>query len=122
MNYILFAEDDKASRDLIRETLEVEGYTVQTVVDGLAAEQAALADRPLLFLLDVMLPGQSGLEVTRKIKAHYGAEAPPIILITALGSWNDIEQGRLAGADDYLVKPFSPEILIKKIKEALKPV
>ncbi len=118
---ILFAEDDRASLDLIKETLEIQGYTVHPATNGQDALQLALRERPDLLLLDVMMPLKSGLEVTRAVKAHYAPDAPPVILITALGSWEDIERGRLAGADDYIIKPFDPEVLMSKIRAALRP-
>ena len=119
MTYILFAEDDAASQQLIQDTLEAQGYRVRSVSNGIDALTMALADKPGLVLLDVMMPGKNGLEVTRAIKEHYGEDAPPVILITALGSLDNIEQGRLAGADDYITKPFSPEVLSKKVVAAL---
>jgi two-component system phosphate regulon response regulator PhoB len=120
VSYILFAEDDLVSQELIQEMLTLSGYTVEVTNNGVDALAIALERKPQLILLDVMMPLKSGLEVTRAVKTHYGDEAPPIILITALGSLDDIEQGRLAGADDYIIKPFSPEILRNKVRAATK--
>jgi DNA-binding response OmpR family regulator len=119
VSYILFAEDDQISLELIQEMLEVQGFTVETANNGVDALAIALDKKPSLLLLDIMMPLKSGLQVTQAVKAHYGDDAPPVILITALGSLEDIEQGRLAGADDYIIKPFSPEVLHQKIDAAL---
>ncbi len=119
MGYILFAEDDLVSQELILEMLRLQGYDVRVTNNGADALSMALEEKPQLILLDVMMPRKSGLEVTRSVKAHYGDDAPPIILITALGGLDDIEQGRLAGADSYIIKPFSPQSLRDKVQEAL---
>lgn len=119
VSYILLAEDDKASLNLIQEALLAQGFTVRAVNNGQAALTTALAERPDLLLLDIMMPGLSGLEVTREVKDHYKPDAPPVILITALGSWQDIEQGKLAGADEYIIKPFAPDALTSKIRTIL---
>ena len=119
VGYILLAEDDRDSLNLIQDALEAQGFVVRAVNNGQAALTMALAERPALLLLDVMMPGLSGLDVTRSVKAHYMPDAPPIILITALGSWQDVEQGKLAGADEYIIKPFAPDALTSKIRTAL---
>lgn len=115
VGYILFAEDNAILQEIVIEILELQGYTVQAASNGTDALAIALADKPDLMLLDVRMPYKSGLEVTLAIKTHYGDEAPPIILMTALGTLDDIEQGRLSGADDYIIKPFSPEALHEKM-------
>lgn len=119
VGYILLAEDDKDSLNLIQEALLAQGFTVRAVSNGQAALDLALAEKPDLLLLDIMMPGLSGLEVTRAVKAHYAPDAPPVIVITALGSWQDVEQGKLAGADEYIIKPFAPDALTSKIRTAL---
>lgn len=120
MSYILFAEDDKVSQTLIREMLELMGYEIRVTNNGVDAQQMALDERPALMLLDVLMPLRSGLDVTQAVKAHYGEDAPYVILISALGSLQDIEQGKLAGADDYIIKPFSPETLREKVRTAME--
>lgn len=119
MGHILFAEDDAVSQNLIREMLEIMGYEVRVTNNGDDALAMALEERPKLLLLDVLMPKRSGLEVTRAVKLHYGENAPYVILITALGSLQDIEQGRIYGADDYIIKPFSPEALRQKVRSAM---
>lgn len=120
MGYILFAEDDMVSQTLIREMLQLMGYEIRVTNNGVDAQVMALEERPTLMLLDVLMPLRSGLEVTQTIKAHYGEDAPYVILITALGSLQDIEQGRLSGADDYIIKPFSPDVLREKVRTAME--
>jgi CheY-like chemotaxis protein len=107
VGYILFAEDDAMSQRLVREMIEVLGYEVRVADNGADALAMALAERPALMLLDVLMPARSGLEVTRAVRQHYGPQSPTIILITALGSLQDVEQGKLSGADGYIIKPFS---------------
>lgn len=121
MSYILFAEDDPVSQTLIKEMLELMGYAVRVTNNGDDALRMALAERPRLLLLDVLMPRRSGLEVTREVKLHYrdADVIPYIILITALGSLQDIEQGKIYGADDYIIKPFSPEALRTKVRAAM---
>jgi two-component system sensor histidine kinase ChiS len=119
VGYILLAEDDQDSLALIQEALLAQGFTVRAVNNGQAALDLAQTEKPDLLLLDIMMPGLSGLEVTRQVKAHYASDAPPVILITALGSWQDVEQGKLAGADEYIIKPFAPDALTSKIRSAL---
>lgn len=120
MSYILFAEDDKVSQTLIHEMLELMGYEIRVTNNGVDAQSMALEERPALMLLDVLMPLRSGLDVTQAVKAHYGDNAPYVILISALGSLQDIEQGKLSGADDYIIKPFSPEALREKVRTAMK--
>ncbi len=119
MSYILFAEDDPVSQTLIKEMLELMGYDVRVTNNGDDALKMALAERPRLLLLDVLMPRRSGLEVTRDVKLHYRENTPYVILITALGSLQDIEQGKIYGADDYIIKPFSPEALRAKVRAAM---
>lgn len=119
MGHILLVEDDAMTRQLMITMLDGLGYTVQATDNGDSAEAMAVAEKPDLILMDVMMPGRSGLEVTKAIKAHYGDAAPPVIIITAMGRHSDIEAAELAGADDYVIKPFAPDVLQKKIETVL---
>jgi DNA-binding response OmpR family regulator len=116
---ILIAEDEPHILLLIQRKLESAGYVVTTTTDGNEALSLALEHRPDLLLLDILLPGREGLEVCREVKAAYGDEAPPIILISALGQQIDVETGLEAGADDYIIKPFSPRLLLERIEAVL---
>jgi DNA-binding response OmpR family regulator len=119
MTYILVAEDDPHIQLLIQRKLETAGYKVRTTPDGSEALQMVLDEPPRCLLLDVMLPGHSGLEVCRQIKQRLGNKAPPVIIISARGQKADVEAGEAAGADDYLIKPFSPRDLLEHVEAAL---
>jgi two-component system alkaline phosphatase synthesis response regulator PhoP len=119
MGYILIAEDEPHILLLIQRKLEGAGYTVATTMNGNDALQTAFENKPDLLLLDIMLPGLEGLEICREVKAQYGDEAPPVILISALGQQIDVEAGMAAGADDYIIKPFSPRLLLERVEAAL---
>lgn len=119
MSRILVAEDEPHILLLIQRKLESAGHTVIATGDGNDALEMALGSRPDLLLLDIMLPGREGLEVCAEVKAAYGLDAPPVILISALGQQNDVEAGMAAGADDYIIKPFSPRVLLERVEQAL---
>jgi DNA-binding response OmpR family regulator len=120
MKKILIVEDHADIRRLIRMTLEFEDYDIREAHNGEMALDMARELRPDLVLLDVMMPGAlSGLEVCRRLRgdAQAGGE-PHIIMLSARGQASDLEAGLQAGADTYLVKPFSPLQLIDCIAEA----
>ena len=119
MSVILVAEDEPHILLLIQRKLEAAGYTVLTTTNGDDALKMALQERPDLLLLDIMLPGREGLEICREVKQSLGKDAPPVILISALGQQIDVEAGIAAGADDYIIKPFSPRLLLEHIQSAL---
>jgi two-component system alkaline phosphatase synthesis response regulator PhoP len=119
MSRILIAEDEPHILLLIQRKLESAGYSVLTTMDGNEALQIALENKPDLLLLDIMLPGREGLEICQEVKAALGQEAPPVILISALGQQIDVEAGMAAGADDYIIKPFSPRLLLERVQYAL---
>lgn len=119
MSTILVAEDDVHILFLIQRRLESAGYTVVSFEDGRQALDYALEHKPDLLLLDIMLPGMDGLEICRRVKQAYNHEPPPIVLISARGQQADIEAGLAAGADDYIIKPFSPRLLLETIESML---
>ncbi len=116
---ILVAEDDFHILRLIQRQLESAGYLVAPFDNGDDALVCALEQRPDVLLLDIMLPGANGLEICRQVKHAYGDAAPPVILISARGQQADIEAGLEAGANDYIIKPFSPRLLLERIEEVL---
>lgn len=120
MTHILVAEDELHILLLIQRKLESAGYNVITTGDGEHALDIALQDHPDLLLLDVMLPGIEGLDVCREVKLQLGADAPPVILISARGQQVDVEAGLDAGADDYIIKPFSPRVLLERVQNLLR--
>lgn len=114
---LLIEDDDNLSRFLELE-LKTEGYDVAVAKDGLSGLMAARENTPDLILLDWMLPGMTGVEVCRRLRAT-GAELP-VIMLTAKDEIQDRVQGLDAGADDYVVKPFSIEELLARIRAHLR--
>lgn len=119
MKKILIVDDHADIRRLIRMTLEFEDYDVREAADGEAALAVAQEFQPDLVLLDVMMPGDiNGLDVCRRLRATQASgQGPRVIMLSARGQASDREAGLQAGADTYLVKPFSPLQLISCIGE-----
>jgi DNA-binding response OmpR family regulator len=113
MNRILIVEDQPDIRKLIRMTLEFEDYEIHEAADGAFGLRMAMAVKPDVILLDVMMPGElDGLQVCQRVKAEPTLAQTQVVLLTARGQVRDREAGLAAGADEYLVKPFSPLQLI----------
>jgi two-component system phosphate regulon response regulator PhoB len=111
---ILIVEDEESLTTLLRYNLEAAGYAVETVTRGDEAELRLSEEPPDLVLLDWMLPGVSGVELCRRIRARKGTERLPVIMLTARGEEADRVRGLATGADDYVTKPFSvPELLAR---------
>jgi DNA-binding response OmpR family regulator len=118
MTHVLMIEDHADIRRLIRMTLELEDCQVEESNNGARGLEAAQRGRPDIVLLDVMMPGElDGLAVCRRIKADPTLQRTRVIMLSACGTAADIEKGRLAGADAYLVKPFSPLQLMRRVAE-----
>ncbi|MBK1686570.1 response regulator transcription factor [Rubrivivax gelatinosus] len=121
MKRVLIVEDQADIRKLIRMTLEFESYEIHEAADGAYGLRLAQAVRPDLVLLDVMMPGEiDGLQVCQRLKNDPATRAMKIVLLTARGQARDREAGQAAGADEYLVKPFSPLQLIDTIERLLE--
>lgn len=120
---ILIVEDQADIRKLIRMTLEFSGYDLFEAEDGDSGYEMALAVRPHLMLLDVMMPGSmDGLQVCQRLKRDPRHAHIHIVLLTARGQQADVDTGRQAGADDYLIKPFSPlELMDLADRVLMKP-
>ena len=116
---ILVVEDDRELADYVRRTLEEEGNTVSTCFDGRAGLRAAQSTPFDAIVLDVMLPALDGFEVTRRLRAS--AVRTPILLLTGRDAPQDIVRGLDAGADDYLTKPFSFEVLLARLRARTRP-
>ena len=116
---VLVADDDEDILQLVSFRLERAGYTVVTAADGQQALAAARQHRPDLAVLDVMMPGLNGYEVTRQLRADPATAAIPVILLTARVQEADVSRGFEAGADDYLRKPFSPQELRSRVQAIL---
>jgi DNA-binding response OmpR family regulator len=119
MTTVLIADDDKDIRDLVVFKLEQVGFTVVAVADGPSALAAAKQDTPDLAVLDVMMPGMSGVDVCRELRADDATAGLPVILLTARAMEADVQTGFAAGADDYVVKPFSPRELVSRVQAVL---
>jgi len=116
---VLAADDDQLIRELIQFRLERSGYEVVTASDGDEALRLARERLPDLAVLDVMMPGLDGYEVTRQLRAGEATSRIPVILLTARVQEADVAQGFEAGADDYLTKPFSPQELRARVQAIL---
>ncbi len=117
---LLVVEDDKDIMELIKYNLQKEHYQIATASNGEDALEAVKSTKFDLILLDLMLPGIDGLEICRILKADPSLAGIPIIMVTAKGEETDIVLGLELGAEDYIVKPFSPRILIARIRSILR--
>src|SRR4051812_10420166 len=117
---ILIVEDEESLTLVLRYNLEAAGYAVESVVRGDEAELRLAEDPPDLLLLDWMLPGVSGVELCRRIRARKGTERLPVIMLTAGGEEADRVRGLATGADDYVVKPFSVPELVARVGALLR--
>jgi len=117
---ILAVDDEEDILELLRFNLAREGYQVRCSTSGEEALRIARNKPVDLIVLDLMLPGMDGLDVTRKIKNDPRIKHIPIIMLTAKGEEADIVTGLELGANDYVTKPFSPRILVARIKAALR--
>jgi two-component system, OmpR family, alkaline phosphatase synthesis response regulator PhoP len=117
---ILIVEDEAEIAQLIQLYLEKEGFTCRTCRDGLSAVQLFHEVKPDLIILDLMLPGLDGLEVCARIRQKPGAKDPYILMLTAKGDEMDRIIGLSTGADDYMVKPFSPRELVARVRALLR--
>ncbi len=117
---ILVVDDEKDIVDLIAFNLEQEGFSVIRACDGQTAWEAVKAEKPDLVVLDLMIPGISGLEVCRMIRRDAGVQGLPVIMLTAKSDPVDKILGLELGADDYITKPFSVRELIARIRAVLR--
>lgn len=120
MHKILVVEDEADIAELIRFNLELAKYKVTTAGSGEEALEKVDILKPDLILLDLMLPGLSGLEVCRRLKQDSKPQDFRIIMVTAKGEESDIVQGLELGADDYVTKPFSPQVLLARVQAVLR--
>lgn len=117
---ILIVEDEAEIAQLIQLYLEKEGFTCRTCRDGITALQIFQEQQPDLIVLDLMIPGLDGLEVCARIRQKPGSKDPFILMLTAKGEEIDRIIGLSTGADDYLVKPFSPRELVARVRALLR--
>jgi two-component system alkaline phosphatase synthesis response regulator PhoP len=117
---IVLIEDEADIVDLLKLQSDIEGYKMVAESDGLNGYQTIEKERPDIVVLDLMLPGLSGLEVCRKMKSHPDLKTIPVIMISAKSEEVDVVVGLELGADDYVTKPFSPKILFSRVKAVLR--
>lgn len=118
--HILVVDDEEDILELVRYHLERDGYKVSCEVSGEDALKTARSKLPALIVLDLMLPGLDGLEVCRLLKKDPKTEHIPIVMLTAKGEESDIVAGLELGADDYITKPFSPKVVVARIRAVLR--
>ena len=118
--HILVIEDETDIQELLRYNLAKEGYKVTLAATGEEGLTLARQEHPNLILLDLMLPGMDGLEVCRRLQADGATRSIPIIMLTAKGEEADIVTGLELGAADYVTKPFSPKVLIARLRAVLR--
>jgi len=117
--YVLVADDEPSLRLLVSATIASDDYTLLEAANGDQAWQLLLQHRPVVALLDVQMPGQTGLQLTRAIKSSPLLAGTNVVLLTSKAQATDITSGLAAGADHYLTKPFSPLELLSVLEQAL---
>jgi two-component system phosphate regulon response regulator PhoB len=116
---ILIVDDEEDVLELVRYNLDKNGYRVEVAVTGEDALAKAKTQLPDMIILDLMLPGIDGLEVCKSLKSDVKTQGIPIIMLTAKGEEVDIVTGLELGAEDYVTKPFSPKVLIARVRRIL---
>ena len=116
---LMVIEDDLELASLIGDYLSKHGFMVEIIADGAQAAKAIVAQQPDFVLLDIMLPGMTGMEVCKQVRPHYTG---PIIMLTALDEDMDQMLGLELGADDYIIKPVQPRLLLSRIRALLRRV
>ncbi len=117
---ILIVEDDPALVELVKYNLEKEGYATAVATDGESALTLVEEEDPVMIVLDWMLPKLSGIEVCHRLRQRPSTTTLPIIMLTARGEEDDRIKGLESGADDYIVKPFSPSELTARVRAVLR--
>jgi len=120
MAHILVAEDERDIRELISFTLKFAGHEITQAANGEEAVQLAKEKLPDLVMTDVRMPKMTGYEVCKAVKSDDTTKHIPVVILSAKGQDEEIDQGRDAGADDYLLKPFAPDDLSRRVAEILE--
>jgi two-component system cell cycle response regulator DivK len=118
---ILVVEDQEDNRQIVRDLLVASGYDLVEATTGEEGLALAERERPDLILMDIQLPGLDGYEVTRRIKANPALNHIPIIAVTSYALSGDDQKAYAAGCNAYVTKPYSPRVLLAKIREYLPP-
>jgi two-component system alkaline phosphatase synthesis response regulator PhoP len=117
---VLIVEDDADIANLVRFHLEKEGFATRIAASGTAALAAIDKDPPQAILLDIMLPDLDGFDVCRRLKRSAATRDIPIIMVTSKGEESDVVVGLELGAEDYITKPFSPKVLVARVRAVLR--
>lgn len=118
---ILIIEDDRFLRDLVSEKLKKEGYTIVTAIDGKEGLAKLASDKPALILLDLILPEVDGFEFLQRANESMGKAVPPVVVLSNLGSKEDVERALALGAKFFIVKAnYTPDEIIAKVREVLR--
>ena len=120
MAKILVAEDERDIRDLISFTLQFAGHDVVTAANGEEAFTKTRSELPDLVLMDVRMPKMTGYEACKLIKADEATRLIPVVFLSAKGQETEIKTGIISGADEYILKPFSPDQLVERVKNILR--
>ncbi|HIP95728.1 MAG TPA: response regulator [Anaerolineae bacterium] len=120
MTKILIAEDEKDIRDLVVFSLTYGGFEAISAANGIEAVAKAEAELPDLILMDVRMPKMSGYEACEKLKLNPSTRDIPVVFLSAKGQEAEIRQGLSAGAEEYILKPFAPDELVRRVQEILR--
>jgi two-component system sensor histidine kinase ChiS len=116
---VLIVDDEMSNTQLFGMMLELEGYRPVAAFDARTALEALRQERPDLMIVDVMLPGVSGLELCQKVRGELGMADLPIVVVSAKSQLSDVQAGLLAGANYYLTKPVTKVELLSAVREAM---
>lgn len=122
MAHILIAEDERDIRELINFTLMFAGHTVTQAANGEEAVEKAVTAKPDLIMMDVRMPRMTGYEACRKIKAIDDLKHIPVVFLSAKGQDEEMQMGKEVGAYAYILKPFAPEDLQRRVNEILSQI
>ena len=120
MTKILVAEDERDIRDLITYTLQFAGFDVVPAANGEEAVSKTRNELPDLVIMDVRMPKMTGYEACKLIKADETTRNIPVVFLSAKGQGVEINTGIVSGADEYILKPFSPDLLVERVKTILR--
>jgi len=120
MAKILIADDERDIRELVAFTLKIAGHEVIATTNGAEAYETAIQTMPELILLDVRMPRMTGYEVCERIKANPDTQDIPVVFLSAKGQENEVQAGLSVGASEYILKPFSLDLLTSRLKNILE--
>jgi DNA-binding response OmpR family regulator len=122
MTKILIAEDERDIRELVNFSLQFGGFTVVQAANGAEAVELAQKERPDLILMDVRMPKMTGYEACRQMKSMPDLSDIPVVFLSAKGQESEIQTGLESGAEEYILKPFAPDELVKQVQAVIDRV